>query len=207
MPAMLFWSVPLAILVSLGVLSVPYLQHRFLGLAVRYLLVLIAGLVGGLAWTFVVASVLGSWFGAFSFPVGICWTFGSGVGMVIGVSLQHPRSWPIAAGLVGLAAAGAVWGFVEVTKSPPQALVYVKPGSSPEDIDRVWREVLGVPDPRGRGVELKPGIMGASRNDRGLDQAVLQVSFKKGCEQECLERVLAEMRASPLVQRVELLAP
>jgi hypothetical protein len=77
----LFWSMPFAA----GVAVLARLLRRLccrLSPLVTYLVAALSGALSGVVWTFVVALFLGSWFGAFSFPVFSCWMAGGASGMV-----------------------------------------------------------------------------------------------------------------------------
>lgn len=84
--------------------------------------------------------------------------------------------------------------------------VYLTPGASEEDIFRVYTTALGAPRSNGQGFTLHDGI--ASVMLAGDEaQTILVVGFQDGLSRRARERLIAAMRASPLVSRVEPSAP
>ena len=75
------WSIMFAV-VSVGVAAIVRVTLLRRGAALRYFLAAFCGLVTGYAFTWVVALLLGPWFGAFSFPVLYCWML-SGLGSML----------------------------------------------------------------------------------------------------------------------------
>ena len=70
------WSIGLAIL--LFVLMATFSRFTFqLHVMLRIALCVILGSVAGFGWTLMVATMLGPWMGAFSFPTLYCWIGGS----------------------------------------------------------------------------------------------------------------------------------
>lgn len=80
----LFWSLPFAGAIA-GI--VPFSMNLYcrLNAFIRIIVATFAGVVSGFIWTFVVASFLGAWFGAFSFPVLSCWMAGGASGMIAAI--------------------------------------------------------------------------------------------------------------------------
>ena len=79
--AFLFWSLPFVGAIA-GIAPFSMKLYCRLNAFIRIIIATFAGVVSGFAWTFVVASFLGAWFGAFSFPVLSCWVVGGASGMI-----------------------------------------------------------------------------------------------------------------------------
>lgn len=89
-----FWTIPLSVVIGLvktGLVTV--LRGR--SAVITYATSGIIGAVAGLLWTYLVASSLGPYFGAFSFEVLTCWIVGGASGLIIawnGAALSLPVS-------------------------------------------------------------------------------------------------------------------
>lgn len=80
----ILWTLPFAVVITSlkkGLISI----FGRLSLIYRYVVASVLGIIGGTLWTYLVALSLGPWFGAFSFPVLICWIVGGASGMVAGI--------------------------------------------------------------------------------------------------------------------------
>lgn len=79
--AFLFWCLPFVGIIA-GI--APLLMNLCcrLHVFIRIIVAALVGAVNGFIWTFVVASFLGAWFGAFSFSVLSCWIAGGASGMI-----------------------------------------------------------------------------------------------------------------------------
>lgn len=89
---LVFYTLPLLlVLVVIGIALAPRLVQRpmWVGLVV-------GGTVGigiGFLWTLANALLLGPLFGAWSFPVLLCWTTGGGLGLAAAATSGSARSW------------------------------------------------------------------------------------------------------------------
>jgi hypothetical protein len=81
-----YWSIMFAV-VSFCIAAVVRVALLRRGAALRYFLAAFCGLATGFAFTWVVAFLLGPWFGAFSFPVLYCWMLGGLGSMLFTVSV------------------------------------------------------------------------------------------------------------------------
>lgn len=88
--AVLIWSTPLAVLLSLVARAFRSLWSR-LHPVLAWLLAAVLGLAAGFLWTMAVALLMGPWFGAFSLPVWLCW-MGGGLGGLVAASAVHVRN-------------------------------------------------------------------------------------------------------------------
>lgn len=204
--AMLFWSVLLGALLAI---VVGPLSRRLAAAPTlwRYAaLVPLGGLLGYL-WTWVVALLLGGWIGAFSFPVLFCWVAGGLLGGVAAAWSGRPRSWPAALAL-GAAVAFALGQLNAYARAPaPRVRVIVKPGASAAEVDRVWTEVLGRPTGRPGEHDLLDGLSSVAASGQVGESAVLTVSFTKRTSRRQRDSLVALIRRSPLVARVDTVVP
>lgn len=203
--AMAMWSVPLVGL-TYAVLSIPWFapsKHA----ALRYPLAAIAGLLVAIILTALGVLAFGGWMGGFSFPVLFCWAFGSIVGMIAGLWAEQPGAWGAPATMFILAALGLAQGFAYVMSPPPRVVLYLKQEATPKEVSKVWREVLGVPHPSGRGHSLKSGISGVARSGVEGENATLTVSFRKTVSDERRQALLDTVLASPVVERIRIVTP
>lgn len=171
-----------------------------------YLAAAALGTLAGVASTVVVALVLGGWIGAFSFPVFLCWLVGSLVAFVTVALLQRPTSWPFALPAVALPIVGVVGVLHVVLAQPPDLLIHVKTGTSPQQIETIWTEVLGTPAPSGRGHSHIEGIGAVSRFDSDAEVRI-RVSFQPGTSAERRAEVVQRALESPFVARTSDLEP
>lgn len=197
--AMAVYTAPLAALIFLFVRA-SWFQDRLTTVA-RYVVAVAAGLLLGMAWTVIVAILLGGWILAFSFPVAVCWLFGGVCGAVAGAGLANPRTWSAAASLLVLASLGVTYQFHYAQSPPPGIVVYLQSSATHEDVQRVWTEVLGFPT--GLGHQLKDGISGVAAAGYSGDQRMLSVTFWKSTRRIRRDQLISEIRQSPLVERVE----
>ncbi|HEX6965341.1 MAG TPA: hypothetical protein VF166_06050 [Gemmatimonadaceae bacterium] len=204
--AMLFWSVPFGVLLAI---VIGPLSRRLAAAATlwRYgALVPLAGVLGYL-WTVIVALVLGGWIGAFSFPVLFCWVAGGLLGGVVAAWSGRPRSWP-AALVLGATIALALGQLNAHARAPqPRMRVIVTPGATAAEVQRVWTEVLGRPTGPSGAHDLLPGISSVSASGYEGESAVLTVSFWKSTSKRQRDSLVALIRRSPLVARVDSVTP
>ena len=86
--------------------------------------------------------------------------------------------------------------------APRPVAVYLAPGATEDDILRVYTSVLGRANANGRGFTLHYGIAGVSlAGDEG--QTVLLLHLREDLAAAARDSLLAALRASPLVSRVE----
>lgn len=158
LPAFVLFSLPL-----LGVVpALAGLSNRLLRrwVYLRYALALLLGYVVATAWTAAVALALGPMFGAFSFPVGLCWLIGSVSGLLVALWWEQRRSWPAALSMFLLAC--AITGVLYAGESAPESafVIHVKRGATNGEVQSVRRQVIAQPSPTGGGLratrELRP---------------------------------------------------
>ena len=202
LPAMIFWSLPLGIIiaVTVGVLS------RRLAIARtrwHYVAFVPIGAILGFVWTIAAAFILGGWIGAFSFPVLFCWIFGGVSGGIAAAWINHPRSWPTGLLLAGiaLAALGRLNAYAQAPE--PQVRVFVKPGATSDEVQHVWNEVLGHPTGRQNEHYMLPELSSVSASGYEGESAILTVAIRKSTSQRQLDSLVALIRRSPLVVRVD----
>lgn len=70
-----FWSIPYSFFIGIAAILLNSAASRFKAY-LQYVICGIAGILAGIIWTFLVAGLLGPWFGAFSVPVIVCWLTG-----------------------------------------------------------------------------------------------------------------------------------
>lgn len=80
--------------------------------------------------------------------------------------------------------------------------VHLIPWIGDAELLRMYTTVLGTANPRGRGFTLHEGIAGVSLTG-DEEQTVLIVHFREGVRRARRDSLLAGIRASPLVARVE----
>lgn len=80
--------------------------------------------------------------------------------------------------------------------------VYLTPWASGDELLRVYTTALGTANPNGRGFTLHQGIAGVSLAGNE-EQTVLIVRFGEGVRRARRDSLLAGIRASPLVTRIE----
>jgi len=80
--------------------------------------------------------------------------------------------------------------------------VHLTPWIDDTDLLRMYTSVLGTANPNGRGFTLHEGIVGVSLTGNE-EQTVLIVRFGEGLRTSRRDSLLAGIRASPLVARVE----
>jgi len=201
---MILWSLPLGVLVFGAVLILRPRLTR-LGYAWHYSILLPLGAALGIAWGVAAALILGGWIFAFSFPVFICWLVGGLSGGVAAAWTHVPRTWPLALALLALVALGDMRLNAYAQAPPPRLRVFVKANATPDEVRRVWEEVLGRPHPSGRGHDLRDGITGVGVTGYEDGSPILTVSLQKRIGSAYKESLLSSIRSSPLVARVEIL--
>jgi hypothetical protein len=205
LPAMVVWTLPLAGLIYLCFRPVSVRLERSSAVWHYLTLVPLGGLVA-LGWTVGVALVLGGWILAFSFPVLFCWIAGGLAAGVFAAWLPRLRSWPAAAAL----AAGVVVGLLQLNAyaltPEPRVRVVLAPGTTHADEERFWREVIGRPGRRPTEHKLLEGISGAGISAYEAGRPVFTVSFDKGLPRERRDSLIAQIRRSRIVARVDTVA-
>ena len=203
---MAIWSLPLAALVAVGARLCGAWINRRPALVAYPVAVLLGGALGLL--TFVPAALLlGGWMGAFSFPVLFCWIFGGvvGVGSLVWIGRRH--TWP-AAVLLALAAVVVLARANSYAQAPePRIRVYAKANATDAEVQQIWTDVIGQPHPSGQGSDMLDGLSGASASGHEGPHEILTVSFRKATSREQRDSIIAHIRRSPLVARVEPVAP
>jgi hypothetical protein len=85
----IFWTIPFVGLMA-GITSPSIKLYRRLSFAIRLIVAVIIGALVGFLWTYIVATFLGPWFRAFSFPVLYCWIVGGISAMVAAAGICRP---------------------------------------------------------------------------------------------------------------------
>jgi hypothetical protein len=203
---MAIWSLPLAVLVAIGARLCGARLDRWPALVAYPVAVLLGGALGLLTFVFT-AFVLGGWIGAFSFPVLFCWVFGGVVSLGALVWIGRRHTWP-AAVLLAFAAVVVLARANSYARAPaPRIRVYAKANATDAEVQRIWTDVIGQPHPCGQGSDMLEGLSGASASGREGPHEILTVSFRKGASRERRDSIIARIRRSPLVARVEPVAP
>jgi len=201
--AMVAWSVPLAMAVAVLTARLT----RSLGAAgtLRYYIVLVpVGALSGWLWALCAAVILGGWIGAFSFPVLFCWVGAGVMGGVTAACLARPQSWPVSVVLVLGLAFGLAQLNADARAPEPRIRVVVKAGATQDEVEQVWTDVLGRRTGRGKEHYLLPSLSSVAASGVEGKSTVLTVSFWKSTRTTERDRVIAEIRRSPLVQRVDI---
>jgi hypothetical protein len=203
---MAIWSLPLVALVAVGARLCGARLNHWPAPVAYPVAVLLGGALGLL--TFVVtAFVLGPWIGAFSFPVLFCWVFGGVVSLGSLVWIGRRQTWP-AAVLLALAAVVVLARANTYAQAPaPRIRVYAKANATDAEVQQIWTDVIGQPHPSGQGSDMLDGLSGASASGREGQHQILTVSFRKATRRERRDSIIARIRRSPLVARVEAVAP
>jgi hypothetical protein len=201
--ALIIWSVPLGVILAL-VLGALARRLVATGAVWPYVALIPTGAVAGYLWTLVVAAVLGPWIGAFSFPVLFCWIAGGVSAGITAAWLLRPRSWPGAALLtvVLLLSLGRLNTYARAPE--PRIRVIVKARATPEEVQRVWTDVLGRPTTRPGEHTMLPGLSAVAASGSEGESEVLTVSFEKRTSQRERDSLVSRIRRSPLVARVEV---
>jgi hypothetical protein len=200
--AMLLWSLPLAAAVAAltGRLTRSLTTTGALG---HYVVLVPLGTLSGGLWTVCAAILLGGWIGAFSFPVLFCWVGAGVMGGITAAWLARPHSWPVAVVLILGLGLGIAQLNTYAQAPEPRIRVVVKAGATPDEIEQVWTDVLGRRTGRGKEHYMLPSLTSVAASGTEGNSSVLTVSFSKGTSKAERERVIAEIRHSPLVQRVD----
>jgi len=194
-----FWSILVA-LPAYPLLRLYDRHARGWGAAAAFAVAAVVGVLAGVVWTLVVATILGGWIGAFGFPVFLCWLGGSLAGFIACALARRPRAWPTALFAVAVPFFGVIAVLRIVFAQPADLLVHVAPGTTPEQVQTIWTEVLGTPSPTGIGHAQIEGVQAVSRYD-GDSEVRLRVSFFPGTSQARRAEVVERVLASPLVAR------
>lgn len=202
LPAMVMWSLPLGVLLAL---AVRVLEGRLVSASAiwRYLVLVPVGGIVGFLWTVLAAALLGGWIGAFSFPVLFCWVAGGLLGGIVAASHGHPATWPIAALLAIITVVGLESMNAYARAPEPRIRVVVSPDASPEEVQRVWTEVLGRPSTRPGEHYMLPGIRSVAATGREGASQVLTVAFDKRTTWKERDSLMTMILRSPLVARID----
>ena len=172
--------------------------------ALRLPLAVVAGVAAGIAWTFVVALLLGPWIGAFSFPVLFCWSAGGAAAMVALAAAGWARQWLVIPTAVVLSSAVALLLVTQLRARDERldVVVYFEAGVTSQEVSDFWSESLTEPQESGvigRGHLEGIRSIGASYGTPMYIFIELDAGVSEAERQEILER----LRSSPLVARVE----
>lgn len=203
LPALAFWSVPLMLGLAL---LLPRLARRFstAGAAVTSLVMIAAGIFAGLLWSIAAALILGPWIAAFSFPLLFVWTAGGLLGGVTAAAVLRPGSWAIAVTTVLLASFGM--RRVDTYRPPPESAIRVVlvPNATAGQVDEVLTAVLSRRTGRGDEHYFLPGVSSMGGAPREGTSPVIVAQFERGTSQRTRDHVIAIVRRSPLVLRVDV---
>ncbi|HEY9426509.1 MAG TPA: hypothetical protein VIR34_05090 [Gemmatimonadaceae bacterium] len=193
-PFLLLWSVPPALIV--------YPVARLLrgGVAARAALGVVLGIGIGVAWTAAAYVQSGGYLLAADFPVFWCWTWGAVAG-ILTAGVPHTRRGSIAAAVALMVVAswsGAAWW--RASRPTLAVDVLLQPSTTPDDVERVWQEVLGRPHPGG-GYALLEGVRSIARADTA-DIPRLLVDMDTFASEADSATLDARLRHSPLVASV-----
>lgn len=198
------WSLPLGALTFVSFRPV-VARLRGARTSWRYVALVTLGSVLGIGWTVASALLLGGWLMAFSFPAPFYWP---AAGLLAGIAaawLPARRSWPVAFVLALAVLAGLLRLHAYAQMPPPRARVVMAQGTTSDDINDFWQKVIGRPGAHPGEFDLLGGIAGAGVTDYEGKRPVFTVSFRKRLGSEELEALLARIRSSPLVDRVEII--
>jgi hypothetical protein len=171
-----------------------------------YLAAIALGVLAGVASTVVVATILGGWIGAFSFPVFLCWLAGSLASFISCALVRRPRTW-FAVLPAAVAPILLTIGLLRIIYAKPaDLLIHVVPSATRQQVETIWSEVVGTPSPSGTGHWTLPGIQTVSRAD-GEGEVRLRVGFVPGTSEERRAEIVARVLASPLVARTSDVPP
>jgi len=206
-PAMVFWSLPLSLLVYFtfrGLLR----RIVFASAPISYLVLTLTGAVLGIASTAIALLFLGGWIFAFGFPVLYCWVIGGALAGITASLLSTPSRWPVAFALSVAFVLLAMFAFPRLesyANSPePQVRVTLKPGLSPQDEQRFWTEVIANPDKSENG--LLEGVSGGAVGGHENGSAIFIVTLRRHLSDGDVASVLTKLRSSPLVHDVRQLS-
>ncbi len=205
LPGFAFWSLLLA-LPAYPILRIFDRRSANWSTASTYLAVAVLGTLAALASTSAVALIIGGWIGAFSFPVFFCWLTGALTAFACVPLLRRPATWLCALPTVALPIVGMVALLRVALAQPADLLVHIAHGTTPQQIETIWTDVLGTPHPSGRGHSHIEGVGSISRSDGG-GEARIRVSFRHGTCAERRAEVVQRVLASPLVARTSDLEP
>ncbi len=197
--AMLMWSLPLGLvmwLVFRGPLSRARTPWRYVAFAA------IGAFIGAM-WALIVALAMGAWIMGFSFPAMLCWVLGGAAGGIAVAWSTQFRSWPIALSFFSLAVVAFLEVNAYVERPAPQIQVVIKPRATPEEINRVWDEVLGRRTGRGAESAMLDGLTGVSETGYEGESVILTATIRKTAGQREKDSLVALIRRSPLVARVD----
>jgi hypothetical protein len=203
---MILWSIPLGAFVGVATRA---LSRRFEAVPplMHYLSFMLVGGLLGLLWTIIAGISLHAWINAFSFPVLFCWVTGGLVGGIAAVWAGRRRTWPAALVFTGAVLLALVRLNAYARAPEPRVRVVIKPGATPEEVQRVWDNVLGRPTGRPGEHDMLPGISSVAASGSVGDSQTLTVSFRKSLSRKDRDRILALIRRSALVTRVNPVSP
>lgn len=104
----------------------------------------------------------------------------------------------LSAALLVIASASCVGG-----QATRRVRVVIEPNATPDEVHRVWSEVLGKPTAGTADRQLRDGIASVKAADGEGGSAVLIVQFSRGMTRRKRDSLVAQIRSSPLVARVD----
>ncbi|HEX6576084.1 MAG TPA: hypothetical protein VF042_14040 [Gemmatimonadaceae bacterium] len=203
--AMFVWTLPLAVLIHLTFERV--LRRLPSGSKFRtHLTLVVVGGIAGFVWSVAAALMLGGWIAAFSFPVALWWLASAMFAGVVAAAVSDAKSW----GMATVFTVAVVICGVALTNyaSTPerQIRVVLSPASTQSDQDLFWNTVVGRSTGRSKGEHtLIDGIAGVGITGYERGQPVYTVSFRAHLSRDVSDSIIAEIRRSPLITRVDTL--
>lgn len=203
--AMATWSLPLALATAWAMTIV---SRRIVarGMATTFVVLAVVGALVGALWSLVAALVLGPWIAAFSFPVLSCWIAGGLLGGITAAGLLRLRAWPVTAIAVILVILGVQRVNTYRPAPEPAIRIVLRPAATHADVDSVWTTVLGHRTGRGDEHYLLPSLSSVGGASAEGSSPVLVATFWRGTSQRTRDSVVAEIRRSPFVLRVDMVA-
>jgi uncharacterized membrane protein len=164
---------------------------------------LFGGTAIGIVWCVVALVGLGPWLGAFSFPVLIVWVAAAGLSSTLAVWQTAARARMAVGVTSALILVGVGLSYRYALTPDPSVRVYVIANATDEEVSAVWSDVLGAHRAPPYENELLPELAGVSRSGYENGSVVLTVTFWKSVSRADRDSIVAHIRASPLVLRVD----
>ncbi len=196
LPAFALWSVPPALLLHPLTAGLALASARWHAGAT---FLAVGGVAAGfaVAWTQLVAFVLGPYVMAFSFPVAFCWLAGSIVGLGVGLARRRPRVGRFSP-LVLVVPAGFLLILLGAQpKRPPDLLIEPSSQASQQDINSLLGPLLHSPPTPDRSTYNPVGVRTVSAAGSHI-----RVTFHATSDAFLRREYIAKIRASPLVTSV-----
>ena len=196
LPAFALWSVPPALLLHPLIAGLALASARWHAGAT---FLAAGGVAAGfsVAWTQLVAFVLGPYILAFSFPVAFCWLAGSTVGLGVGLVRRRSRAGRFSP-LVLVLPAGLLFTLLGAQPGrPPDLLIEPSSLASQQDINSLLGPLLHSPPTPDPSTYNPVGVRTVSAAGSHI-----RVTFHATSDPELRQDYIAKIRASPLVASV-----